>query len=556
MIKKIKNYSIGAWQDTDLTARYFFVLFLISCVIFKLLKLSFFIPIHYMHFTGAVYLMGILFAWPIKRSQVEKPLQIVLYAIFFLCVFYLFTAKTYISDADFEILSQSQPYTVFILKYGAIAAIALFVLSFFRPAMGLYLLLLFMFNKKANNEISGIDISPTDWIIVFEVAVLLVIMVMLDFTFKFLANLKVTTGRFRLSASLMRDQKTLHVYFLMAAIAVHFGNYFYSGVSKTGHFINLLDGVHFWTWTIENPTYVLINNAWYAGNLPIAMWPELTRHVFDIMKANATSANFIVITTQIICIFSLFKITWMKIITVFYDVLHLLIFITTGIFFWKWILLNAAIATALYSVKHHTIPRTVTLFCMGIVLLSPITFYIVKLAWLDTRANNIGYLQAIDKDGQKYRVPSNYFGALSVTFAQQRIGRPYDGFFKTGTFGNSYDYDVFIEANNCQDINLNSDKKALNSDEISLLSEFVLRHHRYIIDNVDERGRFSYDLYPHHIWTNPWLFQDFYALDKREIMRYEFVVEAACITEHSNSDKTYNADVKRKEVYDIPFNQY
>jgi len=555
MITTLKNNSTEIWRSTDITARYFFVLFLISCVIFKLLKFSFFIPIDYLALTGTVYLIGVFFTWPIKQNQIEKPLKIVLYSVFFLCAFYLYTAKTYISDADFDLLAQSQPAAVFILKHGGIIALGLFALSFFRPAMGLYLLLLFILNKKANNEISGIDISPTDWIIVFEVAVLLIIMLMLDNLFKLLAKWDATKTKFKLSVSLKCDQKTLHVYFLLVAIAVHFGNYFYSGISKTGHFIELLEDVDFWTWTVENPTYVLINNAWYTGNLPLAVWPNLTRHVFDFMKAAAIPSNFIVITTQIICIFCLFKITWTKLITIFYDVLHIVIFLTTGIFFWKWILLNTAIATALFSVKNIKIPLSVSLFLMLVVLLSPIAFYIVKLGWFDTRANNIGYLQAIDSKGQEYRVPSNYFGSLSITFAQQRVGRPYDGFFETGTFGNAYKHGVFTQNNNCESITLDNNEIAINAQESEVLSKFINRHHRYIVENVDENGRFAYDLFPHHIWTNPWLYQDFYALDKRDIIGYKYIVEAACIMENESGERTYNTDVKRREVYDIPFNK-
>jgi hypothetical protein len=380
-------------------------------------------------------------------------------------------------------------------------------------------------------------------------------MLMLDHFLKMLSTHEATQSKFKISSSRKADKKTLQIYFLMAAIAVHFSNYFYSGIVKMGHFVDLIDGIHFWTWTVENPTYVLINNAWYSGNLPIAGFPKLTQHVFDFMKAVAIPANFIVISTQIICIICLFKITWTKFITIFYDLLHLTIFITTGIFFWKWIILNTAIATALFSVRKVKIPKMVVLFLMLVVLFSPFVFNIVKLGWLDTRANNIAYLLVIDKAGREYRVPSNYFGALSITFAQQRIGRPFEGFFKTGTFGNSYDYDVFLESNSCQSIQLESSKKALTREEVETLSSFISRHHRYIIENVNEKGHFLYDAFPHHIWTNPWLYQDFYQLDKRDIIEYKYVVEAACVYETPSGNKPFTADIKRREVYDIPFKQ-
>ena len=73
---------------------------------------------------------------------------------------------------------------------------------------------------------------------------------------------------------------------------------------------------------------------------------------------------------------------------------------------------------------------------------------------------------------------------------------------------------VFMKGNSCQ-----LEHAALSgiTGELSQknLRSFVKEHHQFIIDNIDEDGIYNYDLFPHHIWSNPLLFREFYNLDKR-----------------------------------------
>jgi hypothetical protein len=60
------------------------------------------------------------------------------------------------------------------------------------------------------------------------------------------------------------------------------------------------------------------------------------------------------------------------------------------------------------------------------------------------------------------------------------------------------------------------------------LVRFVRNHHAYILSRAGQRGRFDYDLYPHHIWSNPFAFDCFKKLDKCRIITYRWIVDCVC----------------------------
>lgn len=66
--------------------------------------------------------------------------------------------------------------------------------------------------------------------------------------------------------------------------------------------------------------------------------------------------------------------------------------------------------------------------------------------------------------------------------------------------------------------------------DFSSLEGFVLRHHEWGIHHADASGLVHYDRFPHHVWSNPWLFEEFAQLDKREVAGFRVVVESKCLT--------------------------
>ena len=61
------------------------------------------------------------------------------------------------------------------------------------------------------------------------------------------------------------------------------------------------------------------------------------------------------------------------------------------------------------------------------------------------------------------------------------------------------------------------------------LTNYLTSHQNYILSIVDEDGYFNFDLYPHHIWSNPFELTDFKELDKRRIVGFDIIFRTICM---------------------------
>ena len=215
-------------------------------------------------------------------------------------------------------------------------------------------------------------------------------------------------------------------------------------------------------------------------------------------------------------------------ITAFYDLTHVVIFVVTGIFFWKWILLNTILLLSLRYVRDADIRPVVRMLGPLFVVGGTLVFFAARLGWYESHALNDHYFVAETQRGVKYRVPSNFFLGASVTVAQQVLGSLSAPVFPTLVWATTFSNDVRRSAEReCASQPL-GDKRAYRGRE-NQIRRFVEQHHAHILALSDRNGRVAYDWYPHHIWSNPFMFGDFNRLDKRTIVRYWYVVEPKCI---------------------------
>jgi hypothetical protein len=161
---------------------------------------------------------------------------------------------------------------------------------------------------------------------------------------------------------------------------------------------------------------------------------------------------------------------------------------------------------------------------MAIVLLSPRWLPTARLAWYDSTTLNNSYFVAETEDGTKARVPSNYFLSASLPMAQMRFSSG----FPTGVFGSTTSYADLRKANACE-MKLVPRPAPMAAKTWTGLERFIREHHAWIVSRADADGRYAYDLYPHHVWSNPVLYEDFSAMDKRKIARYVFVTDYVCV---------------------------
>ena len=177
-------------------------------------------------------------------------------------------------------------------------------------------------------------------------------------------------------------------------IASHFGNYFYSGIKK----LNL--GENFYDWTIENPTNVLVLVSSAAKTLPLESNTFSIGSYYSLIEQFNLSLNFITILTQLICVIALLRWSWTRIITLVYDIQHVMIFLLTGLLFWKWIWLNTAIIFAFTNLRGRQIPKGISYMAIIIMLSSPLFLTTAKLGWFDTTSVNNSYFVAITEDNR------------------------------------------------------------------------------------------------------------------------------------------------------------
>jgi len=492
--------------------KYIILIFtIISLIFFALLK---YFSIAHTDIVSIYILLVILaltsiFSLNFTYQSTSPAFQVLTVGLSAISAFYIFTSyPTYI-----EYISSNYLYHAQYLSYARWLALISAVAALFRPTFIIFPMLFIFQSKHLAYMFTGIPITGTDYLPVIEIGMLLGII-------SFVYSLALKSPNLNISKNTFKYKNIQ--YFDLAIIlcvSIHFGNYFYSGLYKL-----LLEG-GIASWVQTNKTYYLLLNAYTSGHLPISHYQELFKYVYEFYRDNYILSNLFIVVSQLISLIILYRIRWACALIILYDIIHLIIFITTGIFFWKWILLNILLVISLSKINIKVLPISIFALAILCTLTARTLFFTAKLAWYDTPALNDAHIIAVSNEGKEYRAPSNYFLDTSVTYAQQRVGWPYIGHFPTKTFGTTYTTQIKTNAERCNFSDSSDIDQSLNLDT---LKRHLTRHHAYILKHIDINGLLNYDIYPHHIWSNPKEFNDFYKLDKRNINHYKFIINSVC----------------------------
>ena len=89
-----------------------------------------------------------------------------------------------------------------------------------------------------------------------------------------------------------------------------------------------------------------------------------------------------------------------------YELLHIGIFLMSGICFWKWILLNIGLIILMKKLDENCLrtvfSRKYFILSLIVILCSPLYFKPVWLAWFDTKFNNYYRVEVIGESGSAY----------------------------------------------------------------------------------------------------------------------------------------------------------
>ncbi len=469
----------------------------------------------------------------LPSASVSPALRIVCRVVAVMLGFYAYAATiTYPSGVSAE-----ADTVLAIARFIPLAAITAAVLTFLYPAFVIVPATAVLAKKAIGANLFEIRISHTDYLAVVEMGLLLGIACIVLARGGRIRSAKPTQMLFRC------NQQVATVIVFMIGIAAHFSNYFFSGFQKI-----MLDGGPLF-WVFQNPTHVLSINAWLSGSFPFGPWQETAKLVIELADQSHVLLNIIILLAQLAAVVFIARRVTMIGLTLFYDLTHIIIFLVSGIFFWKWIILNLALVAAVHRLPKWVEKRSVVAVCIAVVLFAPAIFGIVRLGWYDTRALVISEAFAVTNSGEVIRVPSNYFGTISITAAQHRLGRYEKGHFPTVTWGSTQTVDDFEHAIDGCSFDIETRQHFRRTSE--QISKTIRLTHLYALQRETLAGRYNYDLFPHHVWSNPLLYRDFAAIAAHDIEHYIYRTRSGC-TSLSDDGPLYEEHKSTEFIVPLP----
>lgn len=490
---------------------------------------------------GAVAVV-FLFALPVRYTTMPKALVVLTRGVTLVAVVYLIGTRPIIPlPADATALEALTLNVVWIYYALAIAGGGL---AMWRPAFSVLPAVFLVWAKWGPAEaVTSLQFAQvTDVVPITEVLLFIVIaMTLLYWGGLLLDWLTANNDDGQKAVAAFRVSWPRLVF--LFALASHFANYAYSAVEKIS-----LDGGPL-SWLLENdPTRIMLvaldnGHIFFSGN------EALTAFIVNFLSSFHLFTNAGVLFAQLAAFtVFLFGTRFLIALTLFFDLMHLVILVTVGANFWPWIGLNITILTAISYFHFNQEPWSRRILATVVVIVSPLFFSTFWLGWYDTGANNRSYFVAVDGDGKEYEVPPNYFTFYSYPVGHMRFGTvPGGPQFPTLTNGGS-DNIADLRAGQKCDFTGVPLVAPLPWDGDGI-AKFTTAYHDWVLDQIEEDGQFSYDLYAHHFFGPGYLTEPFRALDKRDIATYIYRTESVCL---SWNGRTLERDVL--SVSDFPIN--
>lgn len=422
-----------------------------------------------------------------------------------------------------------------LIAYSYWPAVAFAAVGALRPSMAYAPAMYLLLSREAAPLISGYNISTLDIRFMMDMAMFLGV------SASILGLLKLSRSQVRLDD---HETKVLEQCLAFSAIGMHLANYLWSGYAK------FMLGPTPVTWIVENPTATAIPMGIYKGVSPFGQWPMFAQYLYDTFTFSAPISNFFVASIQLAAGIVVFRMLLLRIATLFYDALHIGIYIFGGLFFWPWVWNNVSV---LYAVKGKT-DADVSIYpricCVAVMVLGMSSKLgdAAFLAWFDTPRVRASIIEIHDKSTDEWiRLPTSYFLSHSYAMSHGYFGHAMrEGHFSPSV-GGTKSYDQFLLRDEC--IAPKSYDRIEQPEEfdqrLQRFDRFVQAHHRKMLARADENGQVSIYLRGHHHPSNPLLYTEFSALDLRDVDAYRYLDISACLT--MSDGKVHEQLVKKDE---------
>ncbi|MEL6360828.1 MAG: hypothetical protein AAFR21_07050 [Pseudomonadota bacterium] len=402
-------------------------------------------------------------------------------------------------------------------KYGRWIGLALGVATWFRPAAGFAGAMTLWLMRDLNGPITGFYFSNLDIRNIAEVI-----------AFVSMGSMMVGAVRQWPRARdilPLSDHVTMRILLLVTAIGIggHFANYFYSAIAKLA-----LDGGPF-TWLFDNRLYDGLPGALERGTFPFAGSPATTQFVYDAMKLGNLPMHVFSFAAQFAAIIAIWKRKWVMALTVVYDVFHIVVYLTFGLIFWKWIALNAIILATLAKVPDEAWTRSVRIAMGAAVVLGAVFFKTATLAWYDAPSFMSNFFEAEMEDGTRYRVPHAYFHSASYQVSQSRIYAPSSKeHFNFAIWGSVLPYADLKAARACEPpVRTEPTEERFGPPEV--IARYAWANHERVLRWSGDKGHYNYYAYIHHHFPSLFHPYPFDLVDKRDVKAFYFVNESVCL---------------------------
>jgi hypothetical protein len=142
----------------------------------------------------------------------------------------------------------------------------------------------------------------------------------------------------------------------------------------------------------------------------------------------------------------LFNRRWCAVYLVACVGLHAMICLTTGILFWKWVVLDLSLAAVfVFAGREFTqdlFSKSRFWLSIGVIAGSHFLFAPPWLAWYDTELNEQYHLEVLTESGETFRVPRTLMVPYEVYFAQNKFHFLTRDKYVNGRYGTTSDWNV------------------------------------------------------------------------------------------------------------------
>ncbi len=429
-----------------------------------------------------------------------------------------------IEPPDYTLSNPENINLLYFINIGYWFAFLATILSFWRPSFLFPSATYAILSRYLVEDISGYTISTLDIRYMVEMAQFLSVGIC---CIVYLKHKRRDTKDQRQS---LIDLEQFALCLVFIAIGFHLGNYFWSGVAK------LVLGPYPWTWALENNTQNIILMGIKRGVFPFGHLPDFSHWLFIISSGVVIYLNILVLISQLFALLAIAKMVWLRIASILFDVLHIGIYLLSGVLFWPWIWINLTIIWTIKNSDDRKIGLTPKICCALVILLggTKIVSKSANLAWWDTLDVKVPYFQVRTNDnGPWITVPVSFFMNHSFSVSTGYIDRSkVSGHYAPSIWASIQSYDRYKTSGTCPVPKnfADAENARTRGKRLAKAKAFIISHHKKMLSRVNKDGWYNFYLFSHHHPSNPMMHRNFNKIDLRNVTSYRLVTESVCLT--------------------------